>query len=105
MSDVTPVALFAHARPDLLAKTLEGLRANAVPLLYAFSDGSRNETENAHVAAVRTLLRNIKWAEVVLVERAENFGLYRSVLAGVTRVFERHETAIICEDDRSRLGD
>ena len=99
MSDITPVALFAHARPDLLARTLEGLRANAVPLIYAFSDGSRNETESAHVAAVRNVLRNITWAEVVHVERSENFGLYRSVLAGVTYVFERHEAAIICEDD------
>ena len=99
MSDITPVALFAHARPDLLARTLEGLRANAVPLIYAFSDGSRSDTESAHVAAVRTVLRNITWAEVVHIERAENFGLYRSVLTGVTQVFEQHETAIICEDD------
>ena len=99
MSDITPVALFAHARPDLLARTLEGLRANAVPLIYAFSDGPRRETENAHVAAVRTVLRNIAWAEVVHVERTENLGLYRSILAGAKHVFERHETAIICEED------
>jgi hypothetical protein len=99
VSDITPVALFAHARPDLLVRTLEGLRANAVPLIYAFSDGSRNEMESVHVAAVRTVLHNIEWAEVVHVERPKNLGLYRSILTGVTHVFERHLTAIICEED------
>ena len=99
MSDVTPVALFAHARPDLLARTLEGLRANAVPLIYAFSDGPRGETEMAHVVAVRAVLHDVTWAEVVHVERTSNLGLGRSILAGVTQVFERHGTAIICEDD------
>ena len=99
MSDVTPVALFAHARPDLLARTLEGLRTNAVPLIYAFSDGPRGEAEMAHVVAVRAVLHDVTWAEVVHVERTDNFGLGRSILAGVTQVFARHDTAIICEDD------
>ena len=99
MSDVTPVALFAHARPDLLARTLEGLRANSVPLIYAFSDGPRGEAEMAHVVAVRAVLHNVTWTEVVHVERTDNLGLGRSILAGVTQVFARHDTAIICEDD------
>ena len=99
MSDVTPVALFAHARPDLLARTLEGLRTNAVPLIYAFSDGPRGEAEMAHVVAVRAVLHDVTWAEVVHVERTDNLGLGRSILAGVTQVFARHDTAIICEDD------
>ena len=99
MSDVTPVALFAHARPDLLARTLEGLRTNAVPLIYAFSDGPRGEAEMAHVVAVRAVLHDVTWAEVVHVERTDNLGLGRSILAGVTHVFARHDTAIICEDD------
>ena len=99
MSDVTPVALFAHARPDLLARTLGGLRANAVPLIYAFSDGPRGQTDMANVADVRAMLHAVTWAEVVHVERKDNLGLGRSILAGVTHVFERHNTAIICEDD------
>lgn len=99
MSDVTPVALFAHARPDLLARTLEGLRANAVPLIYAFSDGPRGEAEVAHVAAVRAVLHDVTWAEVVHVERMDNLGLGRSILAGVTQVFAQHDTVIVCEDD------
>ena len=99
MSDVTPVALFAHARPDLLARTLEGLRANSVPLIYAFSDGPRGESEIANVAAVRAVLHSVSWAEIVHVERTENLGLGRSILAGVTQLFARHATAIICEDD------
>ena len=99
MSDVTPVVLFAHARPDLLARTLEGLRANAVPLIYAFSDGPRTESEIVSVTAVRAVLHDVAWAEVVHVERMHNLGLGRSILAGVTQVFERHDTAIVCEDD------
>ncbi len=99
MSDITPVVLFAHARPDLLARTLEGLRANAVPLIYAFSDGPRADSEIASVTAVRAVLHDVAWAEVIHVERTDNLGLGRSILAGATDVFARHATAIICEDD------
>jgi hypothetical protein len=94
-----PIALFAYDRVDLLARTLDGLRVNAVPLIYAFSDGPRTDEAAERVGAVRRLLRAVDWTEVVLAERRENFGLGRSIVAGASTVFERHPLAIVCEDD------
>ena len=35
---IVPVILFAYARPAHLQKTLDSLRVNQIPLIYAFSD-------------------------------------------------------------------
>ncbi len=99
MNDATAIALFAYDRPDLLERTLAALRGERVPIIYAFSDGPRTPAAVPHVEAVRQILRSIDWTHVELVERAENMGLGRSILAGVTDVFTRHESAIVVEDD------
>lgn len=94
-----PAVLFAYARPDHLSRTLDSLRANQVPLIYAYSDGPRTPEKQQAVAEVRELLRAIDWCEVVLTERQENWGLGRSILAGVDEVLQRHEAALVFEDD------
>jgi len=99
MSTIIPVALFAYARPDHLRRTLAGLRANKVPLIYAFSDGPRTPDKEPSVAAVREILRTIDWCEIILCERDENWGLGRSILAGVSSILSEHETVIVFEDD------
>jgi hypothetical protein len=68
-------------------------------LIYTFSDGPRTPDKKPVVAEVRQILRAIDWCEVLLCERAVNLGLGRSILAGVTEVLNRHEMAIIFEDD------
>lgn len=99
MSEVIPVALFAYARPDHLRRTLDSLRANQVPLIYAFSDGPRTPDKRPAVAEVRKILCAIDWCEVILVEREENWGLGHSILAGVTDVLDKHDAVIVFEDD------
>lgn len=99
MNCVIPIILFAYARPDHLYRTLDCLRANNVPLIYAFSDGPRTPDKAHAVAQVRDMLRAIDWCEVVLCERETNLGLGRSILTGVTEVLGKHEAAIIFEDD------
>ncbi len=94
-----PVVLFAYARVDHLEQTLAGLRENAVPLIYAFSDGARTPDQQPAVDQVRRILREIDWCEVVLTERNENWGLGRSILSGVTEVFKKHDALIVFEDD------
>jgi len=99
MEPVFPVVLFAYARPAHLARVLASLRENAVPRLHVYADGAKGPEDAAAVAAVRALLRAVDWAEVRLVERAENLGLGRNVLAGVTAVAAEHEAFIVWEDD------
>ena len=100
MPEPIPIALFAYARPQHLRRTLQGLHADSVPLIYAFSDGPRSEVDEAAVSEVRSVVRAIDWCAVVLVERSTNQGLGRSIRAGVTDVLESHDCAIIFEDDQ-----
>jgi len=99
MDDLVPVVLFAYARPDHLRRTIEGLRNNAVPLIYAFSDGPRTPDKESGVNAVRKILRGVDWCDMRLCERAENFGLGKSILIGVGEVLRNHDSVLVFEDD------
>ena len=96
---VIPIVLFAYARPDHLMQTLECLKKNNPPLIYAFSDGPRNTNSKDAVMRVRNILNEIDWCETILTERETNLGLGQSILTGVAEVLSRHEMAIIFEDD------
>jgi hypothetical protein len=99
MSKHVPIILFAYNRPNHLRQTLDCLRENKIPQIYAFSDGPRTPDKATAVDQVRDMLRAIDWCEVVLCERETNLGLGRSILTGVTEVLAKHEAAIIFEDD------
>jgi hypothetical protein len=97
--DVTPIVLFAYARPTHLSRALACLRENGVPLIYAFADGPKDYSAVDGAEETRALLRRVDWCEMRLVERAENFGLGRNVLEGVSEVAERFASFIVWEDD------
>lgn len=99
MAAPIPVVLFSYARPAHLAQVLACLRENNVPLIEAFADGSKGPMDADAVSATRALLRAVDWAEVRLTERAENLGLGRNVIAGVSEVSKRAEAFIVWEDD------
>ena len=96
---LVPVVLFAYARPNHLNRTLACLRENNVPLIYAFADGPKTPEASERVNEVRQILRAIDWSEVHLVERTENLGLGKSILTGVTEVFQQHDAILVFEDD------
>lgn len=96
---IIPVAIFAYARPAHLRRVLACLQKESVPLIYAFADGAKGSADAENVAQVRTLLREIDWCEVRLVEREKNLGLGANVMAGVGEVAARHEAFVVWEDD------
>ena len=100
---LAPVVLFTYKRPEHTKATLDALACNTLASqtdLFVFSDGPKNESDGAAVEAVRKLLREVVgFASVTLVERHENMGLARSVIAGVTELFEKFENVIVLEDD------
>jgi len=99
LKSTIPVILFAYARPAHLGRVLGCLRENAVPRLLVFADGAKGAADAAAVAAVRAQLRAVDWTEVRLVERTENLGLGRNVLAGVTAAAAEYEAFVVWEDD------
>ncbi len=96
---VIPVVLFAYARPVHLARVLDCLKENSVPLIVAYADGAKSDADTAMVAEVGALLKAIDWCDVRLIERSGNFGLGLNVRVGVTEVAEQYGAFIVWEDD------
>jgi hypothetical protein len=94
-----PVVLFAYNRPQHLQRTLNCLRENNVPLIYAFVDGPKTSAMASRVDEVCEILRRVDWCEIHVVENKTNLGLGVSILTGVNQVFKNHEMLIVFEDD------
>ena len=98
-----PIALFAYARPDHTRQAIDSLLQNpeaAQSDLYVFSDGPKTEDKREAVEANRRYLRTITgFKSVNLVERSENWGLSRSLIAGITDLTERFGQVIVVEED------
>ena len=101
--EYSPVALFAYARVDHLAATVDSLLANAEckkTQLYVYCDGPRSVGHQAQTDQVRAYVDGIKgFAAVTRVYRDQNLGLARSIISGVSEVLAQHETVIVMEDD------
>lgn len=98
-----PIALFVYSRPDHTRQTLDALARNAgagQSDLIVFSDGPKNDAARAGVAAVRSLLADVKgFRSVRVVESPVNRGLAAAITAGVTAVTDEYGQAIVMEDD------
>lgn len=65
-----------------------------------FSDAARSQEEQEAVGEVRRIVRSTTgFRHVGLVERAENWGLARNVIDGVTQTVNRYGRVIVLEDD------
>jgi hypothetical protein len=95
----TPVILIVYNRPQHTAKVLESLHRHNIQNLYIFSDAPKSPQHSADVGHVRRLIHGIYWCKPVIVERAENFGLARSIVSAVDMVFEQYDSLILLEDD------
>ena len=98
-----PIALFAYNRPLHTKETVEALRRNLLAAgsdLYVFADGPKAGKTDPRIAEVRAYMRTIEGFNSVRVfERAENAGLAKSIIDGVTRVCSEHGRVIVLEDD------
>lgn len=100
---LAPIALFGYKRPEHLRRTLKALQVCAQARgseLHVFIDGPKHVGDRPAVEKVRALVRNLKgFAHVLVHERAENIGLARSVIEGVTELSRTHGRVIVLEDD------
>jgi len=101
MSDA-PVLIFAFNRPNKLRGLLLSLKACpefATSPLFIFIDGPRNTAERPIVQEVIDIARSNTPPDTTISVRAENIGLKKSIISGVTFVMSAHDRAIILEDD------
>ena len=98
----TPVVLIIFNRPEQTRKVLEKIRQVRPKKLYVIGDGPRADKplDLELVLACRRLTEAIDWDCDVVRDYAErNLGCRERVVTGLTRVFNREDSAIILEDD------
>ena len=100
---LAPIVLFSYKRLDVLKLTLDSLSKNFLASqsdLIIFSDGPRNLEDQAKVSAVRDFLYSIAGFKSIEIHEARvNKGLANSIIDGVTKVLQKHESVIVLEDD------
>ena len=101
-----PVVMFVYNRADHFQKTYDALSKCSEAkdtVLYVFSDGPKNDNAKDAVdnvrSAVKDIVSNGNFKEVILTESAENKGLAKSVITGVSKVISEHKRVIVVEDD------
>jgi hypothetical protein len=98
-----PIALFVYRRPGCVRAVLESLLQNEQAKasdIFIFSDAPKTPELEKDVADVRDVIRAVRgFRDVTLVERAENYGLARSIIDGVTTLCNSHGRVIVVEDD------
>lgn len=103
MARLSPVALFAYNRPELLKQALDALASNFLAEntdIYIFSDAPKSEEDLTRVTAVRgeaSQPRNFR--SIKIIEREENYGLANNIIGGVTDIIQEHGRIIVLEDD------
>lgn len=100
-----PLAIFAYNRPRHLRRALDalaGCERFGDCRLHIYCDGPKPTGPTAPVAETRRVVR--EWAAQVdrpaqVTERAENLGLARSIVAGVSELCADYGRVIVVEDD------
>lgn len=98
-----PIALFTYNRADHTQKAVESLLRNEEAKesdLFIFSDGPKTEAKKAGVEENRKYIHSISgFRSVTIVERDCNWGLSKSLIAGITEITEKFGRVIVVEDD------
>ena len=98
-----PILLFVYNRPEHVRRNIQALLKNELAAeseLFNYSDAAKDETSQAAVKEVRAFIRSIQgFKKITITERAENWGLARSIIDGVTTQINRYGRVIVLEDD------
>ncbi|MCX5774205.1 MAG: glycosyltransferase [Fusobacteria bacterium] len=100
---LTPIAIFTYNRMQHIEKLLISLKKNREfdkSEIYIFSDGGKNDEDWKSVNQVRNFIKsNYNFSNIQLLERTENYGLAKSIIEGITKIFDKYESVIALEDD------
>jgi hypothetical protein len=109
MQNKAPIVLFTFNRLSSTRQTIEALAKNVgakESLLYVFCDGAKadaTDEKRQQIATVRQYIYEVKaqnlFANTIIIERSENWGLGKNIIAGVTEILKKHESCIVLEDD------
>ena len=98
-----PILLFTYNRLAHTRRCVEALLKNSLATeseLFIYSDGAKDDTQQAAVNEVRYYIHNIRgFKQITIIQRDENWGLARNIIDGVTRQVNRYGKVIVLEDD------
>jgi hypothetical protein len=99
----SPILLFAFNRPEHLKSTILALKENVGAIdhpLFIYCDGPKSIKDKPAVEAVRAVARATEgFQKVTCIESETNKGLAHSIIEGVSKSLEQHESVIVLEDD------
>jgi len=103
---LAPIVLFVYNRVEYVNRLIDSLSKNSLCKesdLIIFADGNKNEGDYERVQKVRAYINDIPkkdiFKNVTIYEKEENSGLAKSIIYGVSTVFEKYEKVIVLEDD------
>ena len=104
MSQLAPIAYFVYNRPKHTEISLNALKNNELASqseIIIFSDGPKSQdTDKNKVEQVRKIIENLTgFKKKTLHLRKSNYGLYKNIVEGVTKVFKKNKKIIVVEDD------
>jgi len=103
---LAPICLFVYNRPIHTLSTLQSLKNCHLAkdsILYIYADGQKpdaSEDQIQKINNVREIIRSDTWCKEVHIYESEiNLGLAKSIIKGIGEVTDKHDKAIIIEDD------
>lgn len=100
---MVPICLFTYNRLEETKKTVEALKRNSLAeksKLYIFSDGPKTRGDIDSVHQLRQFIQEIRgFQSIEIIHSSTNLGLANSIITGVSRVLEIHNSVIVLEDD------
>ena len=101
--ELAPLVVFAYNRADVLFDALESLKKNKLAEqtnLFIFLDGPKSESDVDKVQKVLEVANDCDGFKTIQIIRSEkNKGLAKSVISGVSKIFEKYDSVIVVEDD------
>ena len=102
MNGPAPIALFVYNRPRHTERAVEALRRNIefeLGRLFVFCDAARGNGDDLTVRETRRVVHELRHPRLEIVEAAENKGLARSIVDGVTALCRAFGRVVVVEDD------
>ena len=103
MLTTAPILLFTYKRLDTLTQTVVSLKDNYLAAesdLFIFSDGGKDDRDQANVTEIRAYIKSISgFQNVYIFESNQNNGLADSIISGVSKIINDYGKVIVLEDD------
>lgn len=100
--NLSPVLIFTYNRPEHTKNLLDSLSKNSIFIespLYIFCDHAKYTNQLQNTSEVQKIVNSYYHPKKTIILQKRNLGLARSIINGVSYIFEKYDKAIILEDD------